>query len=100
MALQRELRLDVMNRADRFVSDWQSQARMMKRLEASDDYVGVERIKASLADMSKGLHRDPQLEALLRSRHKELGIGSPGGRSLSHELLGWLRRSRLRGIER
>jgi hypothetical protein len=100
MAMQRELRIGAEDRADRFVSEWRSRARMMQRLETAGDYLGSEQAKAGLSEMSKDLHRDPQLESLLRNRHKELGIGAPGGRSLSHDIQEWLGRSRSRGLGR
>ena len=48
--------------------------------------------------MAKSLHRDPQLESLLRNRVKDLGISKVGGASLSHELLNSPGLSRGRGL--
>lgn len=50
--------------------------------------------------MAKSLHRDPQLESLLKNRRLELGIKMPSGQSLSHELQDVLALSRSRGIGR
>jgi Ti-type conjugative transfer relaxase TraA len=98
MASERELRIDAVSRADRFVVDWQARARLLKRLERSEDYDAVSRVQDGMAEMTKSLQRDPQLESLLRNRRKELGIGAPKGGSLSHELHSWLSRSRSRGL--
>lgn len=50
--------------------------------------------------MGKQLQRDPQLESLLRTRTRELGIQMELGRSLSHTIQNWFDRSRQRGIGR
>jgi hypothetical protein len=99
MTMQRDMRIDAANRADQFVADWQAKARMIKQLERSGAYGELARVKESMAEMSKSLQRDPQLESLLGNRHKELGIKAPGGASLSHDLQQWLGRSRSRGLE-
>jgi Ti-type conjugative transfer relaxase TraA len=100
MTAERELRVDAVRRADRFVAEWQARARLLKRLERSENYAAVSRVQDGMAEMTKSLQRDPQLESLLRNRRRELGIGAPKGGSLSHELHSWLSRSRSRGLER
>jgi Ti-type conjugative transfer relaxase TraA len=97
---EREIRVDTVNRADRFVANWQARARLLKRLERSGEHAAASRVKDAMAQMTKSLQRDPQLESLLRNRHKELGIGAPKGSSLSHELQSGLSRSRSRGLGR
>src|SRR5690606_3000956 len=98
MTMQRDMRIDAAHRADRFVADWQARARMMKQLERSGEHDRLYRVKEGMAEMSRSLERDPQLESLLRNRHKELGIKAPEGASLSHDLQQWLGRSRSRGL--
>lgn len=98
MNMQREVRIDVAALADRFVDDWQVRARAMKRFANDGDYPALDKVKNSMAAMSKSLQRDPQLESLLRQRHKELRIGAPGGASMSHSLQRWLDRSGSRGL--
>jgi len=98
MLTQSELRLDVSARADRFVADWQSRARLFRRLEHEGEYLKAEGLKDKLDLMAKSLHRDPQLESLLRTRKSELGIKGAEGASLSHELQEGLRLSRSRGL--
>ena len=97
--MQRDMRIDLANRADQFVTDWQAKARIMTQLERSGAYVKLDRVKESMVEMSKSLQRDPQLESLLRNRHQELGIKASGRASLSHDLQQWLGRSRSRGLE-
>jgi hypothetical protein len=82
------------------VDDWQAKARLLQRLERSGDDVAASRVKDGMARMTRSLQRDPQLESLLRIRHKELGIGPLKGGSLSHELQSVLSRSRSRGVGR
>jgi hypothetical protein len=100
MTMQRDMRIDATNRADRFVADWQARARLLKRLERSGEDAAASRVKDTMARMSRSLERDPQLEPLLRNRHKDLGIGPLKGGSLSHELQSVLNRSRSRGLGR
>ena len=98
MRAERELRLDAPARADRFVAEWQAQARQLRHHKGNHDYADVKRIEANLHDMAKSLHRDPQLESLLRNRTRELGLPRVEKNSLSHTLQEYLRPSRSRGI--
>jgi len=100
MALEAEVRIDGTRRADQFVASWQQNVRRLHSLERAGDYAAGDRIRSSLSDMARGLHRDPQLESLLRNRVKELGIGKASGASLSHELLNSPALSRGRGLGR
>jgi ATP-dependent exoDNAse (exonuclease V) alpha subunit len=56
------------------------------RMEQSYNDNGARRIAGRMADMAKGLERDPQVESLLRNRTRELGLGKDIGRDLSREL--------------
>jgi len=98
MTLEAEVRIDTTQRADRFVADWQQKTRKLQRLNRTGDYDAVHRVKESMTEMAKSLHRDPQLESLLRNRVKELGIGKPSGASLSHDLQQVPALSRGRGL--
>jgi Ti-type conjugative transfer relaxase TraA len=105
MTLEAEIRIDaaqqadrLAQRADRFVSDWQKGTRQLQALKHSGDYDAADRVRNSMGDMAKSLHRDPQLESLLRNRTKELGIGTLPGSSLSHELQHHPALSRGRGL--
>ena len=100
MALEAELRTDSAQRADQFVAAWRHNMRRLHALEREGDYDASDGIRRSLTDMAKSLHRDPQLESLLRNRVKELGISKVGGASISHELLNSPGLWRGRGLSR
>ena len=99
MTLETEMRIDTGRRADRFVTDWQRQARQYETLGQAGEYLSAERVREGMSRMARSLQRDPQLESLLRNRVKELGIGTPSGASLSHDLQSWRGLSRGRGLE-
>lgn len=86
MTLEAEMRIDAAQRADRFVAEWQQKSRQLHALNRTGDYEAIHRAQDSMIGMAKSLHRDPQLESLLRDRVRDLGIGSPCGESLSHDL--------------
>ncbi len=94
MTLEAELRVDLGRRADRFVADWQKQAKLYATLDRNRDYDAADKVSEAMNGMAKSLERDPQLESLLRNRVTELGIGTSGGASLSHELQQGRTRSR------
>lgn len=100
MVLEGEIRTQNLERADRFVTDWQRQARQLHLMQKRDDYIGIDKARSGMAELAKSLERDPQLESLLRNRVKELGIGKPSGVSISDELLGHPALSRSRGLGR
>jgi len=105
MALEAEVRIDAAHqavgaaqRADRFVSDWQKRVRQLQALNRGGDYDAINRVRDSMTNMAKALHRDPQLESLLRNRTSELGIGRLASSSLSHQLQDHPAISRGRGL--
>jgi Ti-type conjugative transfer relaxase TraA len=98
LQLETEIRIDSSLRANRFVSEWQQRFRRFNALERAGDVDAADRTRASMMDMAKSLHRDPQLESLLRNRRTELGLSPRGRESLSHELAEHLGLSRGRGI--
>jgi len=100
MAFEAELRTESAQRADQFVAAWRHNLRRLQALEREGDYDASDGIRRSLTDMAKSLHRDPQLESLLRNRVKDLGISKADGASLSHELLNSPGLSRGRGLSR
>lgn len=83
-----ELRTDPNRRADRFVERWQKLDRTSGRQYQAGDMAGYKSTRAAMGDMAKGLERDPQLESILASRKRELGISMDfdSGRSLGREL--------------
>lgn len=98
MQLESEIRVDPVQRADRFVNDWQQlgQARAVMQQSGNDN--GAGRIAGRMADMAKGLERDPQVESLLRNRTRELGLGKDIGRDLSRDLAASVSFERTRSI--
>ena len=100
MALEAEVRMDVARRADQFVTAWQHNARRLVTAERDGEYIASERARDNLTSMAKSLHRDPQLESLLRNRVRDLGIGRVSGASLSQDLLESPALSRGRGLGR
>ena len=96
--LERELRIDLTQRADRFVATWQAQSKHLDALSRDGEYRAADRLRDGMNGLAKSLHRDPQLESLLRNRLKELGVGKSSGASLAHDLLNHPALSRSRGL--
>jgi hypothetical protein len=61
-------------RADRFIERWQKLDRTSQRQYREGDMAGYKATRSAMGDMAKSLQRDPQLESLLASRKKQLGI--------------------------
>ncbi|UNU43737.1 Ti-type conjugative transfer relaxase TraA [Sphingopyxis sp. YF1] len=78
-------------RAELFVTNWK---KANARVREAPTYAARDQARASLSDMAKSLHRDPQLESLLQQRRAELGLKPSATGSLSHDLQQWLGRSR------
>ncbi|MGE4483087.1 Ti-type conjugative transfer relaxase TraA [Acidocella sp.] len=89
-ALQREteMRLNPELRADRFVERFRELKQASERQYAAGNYSGHRAARAELGNMVDGLQRDPQLESLLATRKKQLGIGMDfdSGMSLGRQL--------------
>jgi hypothetical protein len=86
LQLETELRTDPSRRADRFVERWQKLGHTSQRQYQAGDMSGYKATRAAMGDMAKSLERDPQLESILASRKKELGIAFESGRRLGQEL--------------
>jgi len=98
MRTEAKLRIEAPARADRFVAEWQASAKQLREHKSNYDEVGAKRVGAHLNDMAKSLHRDPQLESLLRNRTHELGLKSLEKHSVSQALQEYLRPSRSLGM--
>jgi len=96
--LEAKLRASPELRADRFVQQWRQLQQARVRAEHKGDEPAAQRAQRSLTGMAKELHRDPQLESLLRTRAHQLGLGPSTGDSLSHQLQQHVSRSRRLGI--
>jgi Ti-type conjugative transfer relaxase TraA len=73
-------------RVDVFVKEWQQQSVRFQALRDNPSADAYNKARAVLNDMAKSLHRDPQLESLLRNKRIELGLGGHPEQSLSQEL--------------
>jgi hypothetical protein len=68
--------------------------------ERRGDDAAARRIAAQMTVFAKSLERDPQVESLLRNRHKELGMPPFVEQRLSQSLPSWIGWGRSRGLER
>ena len=98
MQPEAEIRFDPAKRADRFVSDWQRSGVARTTMQRDGDTDSAKRVSGRMADMAKGLERDPQVESLLRNRIRELGIDKDIARDLSRELAASVSFERTRSI--
>lgn len=98
MQLEAEIRVDPAQRADRFVSDWQRLRQARQAMQRDGDTKGAQRLTNHMTDMAKGLERDAQVESLLRSRTRELGIKTELGRDLARDLAASISMERSRSI--
>lgn len=86
LQLESELRTNPRARADRFVERWQTLDRRSSAQYRAGDYTGYHASRKAMTDMARSLQRDPELESLLASRKRDLGISSDMGRRLGQEL--------------
>ena len=100
MAEEAQVRSNPELRADRFVERWQGMARELAELARSGDRAGAERTAKKMDGLAGGLHRDPQLESVLRRRAPELGLEMRRDRPISQELTRSLEIGRDRGLSR
>ncbi|WP_298188929.1 Ti-type conjugative transfer relaxase TraA [Novosphingobium sp.] len=98
MQLEAEIRADPIQRADRFVSDWQRLGQARQAMQRDGDTKGAQRLTNRMTDMTKGLERDAQVESLLRGRTRELGIKTELGRDLARDLAASISMERSRSI--
>ena len=100
MAQEARVRADPHLRADRFVERWQGLRTERDRHSRAGNVAEGEKSSKVMENMAKSLERDPQMEAVLRGRARELGleIGMRQDRNLSREL--GLGLGRDRGLER
>jgi hypothetical protein len=98
MQLEAEIRVDPVQRADRFVSDWQRLGQARQAMQRDGDTKGAQRLTNRMTDMAKGLERDAQVESLLRGRTRDLGIKTELGRDLARDLAASITMERSRSI--
>ncbi|KHA63850.1 hypothetical protein NI18_13430 [Sphingomonas sp. Ant20] len=100
MAEEGQVRTSPERRADRFVERWQNMARQRAELARSGDRAGAERTGKKMESLAGTLHRDPQLESVLRRRAPELGLEMRRDRAIEQELTRSLAIGRDRGMSR
>ena len=100
MAHEGQVRTNPELRADRFVERWQGLARERAELARSGDRDGAQRTSKRMESLAGTLHRDPQLESVLRRRAPELGLEMRRDRPISQELTRSLEIGRDRGLSR
>ena len=83
---ERQVRIDPEKRAGRFVEQWQGMKEARASMERAGDRAGAERLGKRMESIAGGLHRDPQLESVLRARAPELALSMERGRSIGQEL--------------
>jgi hypothetical protein len=98
MIREAEIRTNPHLRADRFVERWQQLDDRQHELYRSGRYSASRDCRYAMADMAKGLERDPQMESILRNRKLELGITVESTRSLGDDLAFSLGLGRGRGL--
>ncbi|VXD05819.1 Ti-type conjugative transfer relaxase TraA [Sphingomonas sp. T1] len=86
METERQVRIDPEKRAGRFVEQWQGMMEARASMERAGDRAGAEKLGKRMEGIAGGLHRDPQLESVLRARAPELALNMERGRSIGQEL--------------
>lgn len=100
MEWERRYRTDPQLRADQFVKSWRALGDRHEMFERQGNISGAEKVRAQMAGLAKSLERDPQLESLLRTKDRELGVPPYLDRPLSQALPDWIGWGRGRGLER
>jgi Ti-type conjugative transfer relaxase TraA len=90
MRIETGIRNDPDKRADRFIEHWRGLDRQRMSFANSGDHGRAERIADSMGAIAQGLHRDPQLESVLRTRTRQLGIGMQMDAGIGRQLLRYL----------
>lgn len=86
METERQVRTDPEKRAGMFVEQWQGMQEARASMERAGDRAGAEKLGKRMESIAGGLHRDPQLESVLRRRAPELALNMERGRSIRQEL--------------
>jgi Ti-type conjugative transfer relaxase TraA len=100
MEWERRYRTDPQLRADQFVKTWRALGDRHEMFERRGNISGADGVRGQMTAFAKTLERDPQVESLLRTRDRELGVPPYLDRPLSQALPNWIGWGRGRGIER
>jgi Ti-type conjugative transfer relaxase TraA len=90
MRIETGIRHDPNKRADRFIERWRGLDRQRMSFANNGDHGRAERIADSMGAIAQGLHRDPQLESVLRNRTRQLGIEMQMDAGIGRQLLRYL----------
>jgi Ti-type conjugative transfer relaxase TraA len=85
VALEAKVRISPELRAERFVETWRGLEGQRDRL-AFGERDARKAIEGRMGKLAEGLGRDPQVESILRTRGKALGLPVRGGQDLVREL--------------
>jgi hypothetical protein len=86
LQLETEIRTGPQRRADLFVERWQKLQQSSQRQYQDGDISAYKATRSEMAEMTRGLERDRQMESLLAVRKAALGIEIESGRRLGVEL--------------
>ena len=86
MEAERQVRIDPEKRAGRFVEQWQGMKEARASMERAGDRAGADKLGKRMESIAGGLHRDPQLESVLRARAPELALSMERSRLIAQEL--------------
>jgi hypothetical protein len=100
MDWERSFRTDPQVRADHFVRSWRHLGDRHEAFEQRGEERAANGVRAQMTALAKTLERDPQLDSLLRSRSRELGVPPYVDRPLAQALPDWIGWGRGRGLER
>jgi Ti-type conjugative transfer relaxase TraA len=100
MQLEQEIRANPELRADRFVENWRNLSARLDAAAAHSGSAGFTRVRNEMAELARGLERDPQVDSILQNRKIELGLKlrMSSGDGIGHELLTSIGLGRGRGI--
>jgi len=97
---ERRYRSDPQLRADQFVKTRRALGDRHEMFERQGNERAADSVRTQMTAFAKTLERDPQVESLLRTRDRELGVPPYLERPLSQALPGWIGWGRGRGLER
>jgi len=86
LQIETEMRINPGRRADRFVERWQELKQTSQLQYQAGNMSDYRATRSAMGDMARSLERDPQMESVLASRKRELGIAFESGRRLGLEL--------------
>ncbi|MGW8281590.1 Ti-type conjugative transfer relaxase TraA (plasmid) [Sphingomonas aurantiaca] len=86
METECQVRIDPEKRAGRFVEQWQSMNEAHASMERAGNHEGAKKLAKRMEGIAGGLHRDPQLESVLKRRAPELALSMEQSRSIGQEL--------------